>query len=66
MLIGVDTLKGWMVKCNSYKYRPAGQSLQPVGGPIGKDGLYPGQIKAPIDYSDADPDEDGGEEECET
>jgi hypothetical protein len=40
-----------MVKCNSYKYRPAGQSLGPVT-PIGADGLYPGQIKAPIDYTD--------------
>jgi hypothetical protein len=51
-----------MVKCNSYKYRPAGQSLGPVHPAMGSDGLYPGQIKAPIDYSDTDPVESVGEE----
>jgi hypothetical protein len=62
-----------MVKCNSYKYRPAGQSLGPCDDSIGEDGLYPGQLKAPIDYSDADPvelSEDivtaGNQEECNT
>jgi hypothetical protein len=63
-LIGVGTLKGWMVKCNSYKYRPAGQSLGPVT-PIGADGLYPGQIKPPTDYSDVDPDI-VSDKECDT
>ena len=64
ILITVESLRGWMLKCNSYKYRPAGQSLGPVT-PIGKDGLYPGQIKPPIDYSDIDPDIVSGEE-CAT
>jgi hypothetical protein len=46
MMIRVGTLKGWMLKCNSYKYRPLGQKIQPIV-PIGFDGLFPGQIKPP-------------------
>ena len=44
MLARVRTLKDWMLKCNSYKYRPVGQTIKPIV-PIGFDGLYPGQIK---------------------
>ena len=44
IMIRVGTLKDWMLKCNSYKYRPVGQTIKPIV-PIGFDGLYPGQIK---------------------
>jgi hypothetical protein len=56
--ITVATLQGWMLKCNSYKYRPAGEAIQPNISPgLGADGLYPGQIKPPMDYTDFDPEE---------
>ena len=70
MLIRVETLKGWMMKCNNYKYRPAGETLRPTCSSLGADGLYPGQLKPPADYSDVDPESVGvsvGEEpECDT
>jgi NAD(P)-dependent dehydrogenase (short-subunit alcohol dehydrogenase family) len=42
--IRVDSLKDWMLKCNSYKYRPIGAVIEPIGM-LGQDGLYPGQIR---------------------
>lgn len=69
IMIGVESLKPWMLKCNSYKYRPAGQQIRPVV-PVDFDGLYPGQIKPPRDFSDYDPDEkfmgSGEDRECDT
>jgi len=57
IMIAVESLKPWMRKCNNYKYRPAGEKIQPLCPSVGTDGLYPGQIKPPTDYSDFDPDE---------
>jgi hypothetical protein len=72
VFIRVGSLKEWMLKCNNYKYRPIGQTIKPIV-PIGFDGLYPGQLKPPTDYTDIDPAEKvvavgpkGGEEECDT
>jgi hypothetical protein len=42
--IRVDSLKEWMLKCNSYKYRPVGAVIESIGM-LGVDGLYPGQIR---------------------
>lgn len=57
MLIQAPDLKNFMLKCNSYKYRMPGEHLQPLL-PIQSNGLYPGQIKPPKDYSDIDPDDE--------
>jgi len=66
IMINVESLKPWMMKCNNYKYRPVGEKIQPLCPSVGKDGLYPGQIKPPTDYSDYDPAEETGEKECDT
>jgi hypothetical protein len=45
IFIRVDDLQDWMLKCNSYKYRPVGAVIEPIGMMLGHDGLYPGQIR---------------------
>jgi hypothetical protein len=65
IFIRVKSLKAWMLKCNTYKYRPVWDVLKPIV-PIGFDGLYPGQIKptvwveAPAPVLPGPPEEDSG------
>jgi len=54
VLIRVEGMREFMLKCNSYKYRLPGEHLMPLL-PVEPDGLYPGQIKPQPDYSDFDP-----------
>jgi len=65
IFIRVGSLKEWMMKCNSYKYRPVGQVIKPIV-PIGFDGLYPGQIKPTVWVEPVPEVETFSEEECST
>ena len=65
----------FILKCNTYLKRDPGTSLRAMCKSIGPDGLFPGQLKPPIDYSDIDPEEVGKntylskeeeEQECST
>jgi hypothetical protein len=58
IFITVPEARVFIRKCNTYLKRDDGDSCQPLD-PIGADGLYPGQLKTPKDYSDFDPEEHG-------
>ena len=53
-----QTSRVFILKCNTYLKRDPGDSLRPICLNAGPDGLFPGQLKPPIDYSDVDPDEE--------
>ena len=56
VLIHVPESRVFILKCNTYLKRDRGDKLS-QWSPKLPDGLYPGQIKPPVDYSDRDPDE---------
>jgi hypothetical protein len=57
IFIRVPEARVFVLKCNTYQKRDTGDwFIQPLD-PVGVDGLYPGQLKTPIDYSDFDPEE---------
>jgi hypothetical protein len=61
----IPDARSFILKCNSYVRRAdwTPDGLAPVRKLVSvlrPDGLYPGQIKPPADYSDIDPDEVSG------
>ena len=62
--IVVPTTRSFVLKCNTYKKHPPGRACENVGP--GMDGLYPGQLKVPIDRSneDTEPEESAVVEEA--
>jgi hypothetical protein len=70
----VMSARSWVLCCRAYKRRDNWNPLEPTEGipPLdvssspGTDGLYPGQISPPADYTDIDPEEqrDFGLEDC--
>lgn len=55
----------FILKCNTYRKRDPGDKLSPWS-PKESDGLYPGQLRPPIDYSNTDPENLPEPEECDT
>ena len=67
--------RSFILKCGAYHRRTdwTADGMAPVRALVEKrvfavedeDGLWPGQLKAPIDYSDIDPDEVSGNQQTE-
>lgn len=53
-LMKVPDSRVFILKCNTYLKRPEGTSLRPMCQSLGSDGLYPGQLRPPVDMSDFD------------
>jgi hypothetical protein len=55
-LITLPESRVFVLKCNTYLKRDPGDFLQPICLNVDSSGLFPGQLKPPIDYTDFDPD----------
>jgi hypothetical protein len=61
--ISIPSARVFVLKCNTYLKREPGDRLRAIC-PVGPDGLFPGQLKAPIDDPTPAPVETV--EECDT
>lgn len=52
---GIPDARVFIRHCLTYKHRPRDESVQQLDPLVDENGLYDGQIKPPVDYSDFDP-----------